>query len=878
MNSLPMLLQPRRLWPAVLALLAVASVRCAMATEYGAAFSGAWSNPANWVPAGGPPGANDGAYIGSNPNNFNEGAAFASITLSGPQSVYNLALGYGPASGGTLDLAGYPLTVATTIAMGEFGGAATIVHNGGYFTTAYLSVYSGNSLALAASDSITYIAAVSDGSHLTTASSYNFSTALGLTVDTGSTLTLGSSTSFGGTLDLEDSSTLDMGSHPLSATVVNLAWNDLQPVNVINRGPITATYLQVAAQPFSLIPADAVTQLDLANSGQVTTAAIGNVGSSVSLVDGGLLTLGASMSLSGGFDERDSGTVFNMAGHPLSANQVFFGWYDGQPVSVINRGPIATPNLYVAYSTFNLSTSDAVTNFNLSAGTTALDSGVSVSALNLSASGLATTSTSGNVTGSVQLLSGSLLTLGASMALSGQLDMRDSGTTLNMAGHPLSAETVFLGWYDGQPVSVINRGAIAASNLYVGNETFNLIPSDAVTNLNLSSGTMSTAAAGNVTSSVNVESGSKLTLGANMLLSSDLNLQDTGSTLDMGGNTLTANQIFLGWYGSGVTTLVNRGPLITPNLYVADQPFSLAPADSVTNFYLYDVSGSTLGSNSVSYLQLTGSAALTTTTTANVTSQSDVESGSKLTLGANMALSGYLSLQDTGSTLNMGGHTLTANQIFLGWYGSGVTSLVNRGPLVTPNLYVANQPFSLAPADSVTNFYLSNVSGSTLGSNTVSYLQLTSSSSLFTTETGNVTSNIDVESGSKLTLGANMLLSGDLNLQDTGSTLNMGGHTLTANQIFLGWYGSGVPTLVNRGPLVTSNLYVANQPFSLATADSVTNFYLSNVSGSTLGSNSVSYLQLSGSADLTTTTTANVTSQIDVESGSKLALSAQHGA
>ncbi|MGO9109877.1 MAG: hypothetical protein ACLP9L_11645, partial [Thermoguttaceae bacterium] len=242
MNSLRTFPQSRRLRSAVFMVLAVAFARSAAAAEFGAAFSGAWGDPANWAPAGGPPGASDVAYIGSNPNNFNEGAAFASIALSGPQSVFAVNLGYGSASGGTLDLAGYPLTVSSAIALGEFGGTAAIVHNGGYFTTPYLSVYNGNSLALATSDSITYSAALYDGAHLTTASSYNLSTLAFFYEYTGSTLTLGSSASIGGSLDVEDSSTLDMGNHPLSANLVNLAWNDLKPVNVINRGPITAVY------------------------------------------------------------------------------------------------------------------------------------------------------------------------------------------------------------------------------------------------------------------------------------------------------------------------------------------------------------------------------------------------------------------------------------------------------------------------------------------------------------------------------------------------------------------------------------------------------------------------------------------------------------
>ena len=96
MNAMRQFAKNRRLRPAVLMLLSMACTRVATATDYGAAFSGAWNNPANWAPAGGPPGSSDGAYIGSNPDNFNEGASFASIALSGPQSVYNLALGSAP--------------------------------------------------------------------------------------------------------------------------------------------------------------------------------------------------------------------------------------------------------------------------------------------------------------------------------------------------------------------------------------------------------------------------------------------------------------------------------------------------------------------------------------------------------------------------------------------------------------------------------------------------------------------------------------------------------------------------------------------------------------------------------------------------------------
>ena len=60
-----------------------------------------------------------------------------------------------------------------------------------------------------------------------------------------------------------------------------------------------------------------------------------------------------------------------MAGYPLSAPTVYLGWGYNQPVSVLNRGPIAAPNLdvYAPGQTFNLNASDNVTTFNLSGGT-----------------------------------------------------------------------------------------------------------------------------------------------------------------------------------------------------------------------------------------------------------------------------------------------------------------------------------------------------------------------------------------------------------------------------------------------------------------------------------------------------------------------------
>ena len=61
----------------------------------------------------------------------------------------------------------------------------------------------------------------------------------------------------------------------------------------------------------------------------------------------------------------------------------------------------------------------------------------------------------------------------------------------------------------------------------------------------------------------------------------------------------------------------------------------------------------------------------------------------------------------------------------------------------------------------------------------VSYLRLDNGSTATTAATGNVTGNVDVYSRSTLNLGANLSLSGYLNVQDSDSVLNMGGQLLT---------------------------------------------------------------------------------------------------
>ena len=91
---------------------------------------------------------------------------------------------------------------------------------------------------------------------------------------------------------------------------------------------------------------------------------------------------------------------------------------------------------------------------------------------------------------SVNLYTSSTLTLGASITLNSYLDV-EQGSTLNMAGYPLSAPSVYLGWGYNQPVSVLDPRSDGAANLDVyARSDLQSQPSDNATNFSRSGGTV----------------------------------------------------------------------------------------------------------------------------------------------------------------------------------------------------------------------------------------------------------------------------------------------------------------------------------------------------------------------------------------------------
>jgi hypothetical protein len=186
----------------------------------------------------------------------------------------------------------------------------------------------------------------------------------------------------------------------------------------------------------------------------------------------------------------------------------------------------------------------------------------------------------------------SLLNLGANLTLTDDLDIRGTGATaatVNANGFDITARDIFIGRF-AQAGEILNDGAITANrDLFVENNTFTLDANDSVARtvgagnagvLNLDAataaqnarvyvgGTINTVATSNLNTSILItDQGSRLNAGANLVLSGDVDIRGTGSsvaTIDLQGNDLTANTLFVGRFGAA-GELLNDGQVVVNN-------------------------------------------------------------------------------------------------------------------------------------------------------------------------------------------------------------------------------------------------------------------------------------------------------------------------
>jgi hypothetical protein len=635
--------------------------------------------------------------------------------------------------------------------------------------------------------------------------------------------------------DFLDIGTLDLGGNTL--TIGNSLEIGLTGGSgTINEGGGSFTagsmFLE-SANSYTFGSSDQVASLDVVGASDATTSAVDNVTDSALINNQSTLNLGANLALSGNLDVENTGTTLNMNGNDITAGSIYLGWNQQQAVT-LNRGTtpgwLAASNLYVYGATFNPLASDSITNFYLDDGSTTLNSGVAVSSLTLENGSGGLTSTTGNITGNVNVLSDSTFNLGANLNLGGILDVENTGSVVFLESHNLAANTIYLGWNDQQAVTVNygppgDRGSLTATNLYVygGNGTgggggpagnYNLMPTDSITNFYLddASTTFNTGVAvsnltlengasgdttttGNITGNVTALSDSGLYLQANLTLTGNLDVENTRSVVFLEGNNLTANSIYLGWNDQQAVTVnygspTDRGSLTATNLYVyggngsgggggAPGSYGLMPTDSITNFYLDDA-GTTLNTGvAVSSLTLENGSNGLTTTSANITGNVSVLSNSTFNLGANLTLSGNIDVENAGSAVNGNNFNLSAGDLTAGYTDPGAVNVTGIGTINLNHLYIGN--------------------GSTMrieGGTVNDLISLTGNSELAVDQTGGSGLTLDGTSVSDLTIDPSSM---DLIFNSSGWDFRWQDPTLGGNWI------STIDAMIASGQIVVTS-------------------------------------------------------------------------
>ena len=166
-------------------------------------------------------------------------------------------------------------------------------------------------------------------------------------------------------------------------------------------------------------------------------------------------------------------------------------------------------------------------------------------------------------------------------------------------------------------------------------------------------------------------------------------------------------------------------------------------------------------------------------------------SGSTLNLGANISLAGNLDVENTGSVLNMNGHSINAASVLLGWFAGQSVTVQNQGTIMATDFYLGNgMAYNFLTTDAVANLHLNGATATTA-------------------LTGNVTASATVDGGSTLNLGANLNVSGSLDILN-GGTVNAHGFGVTSNQLTVGYFGTSAASLINTGMVQANFFFMGN--------------------------------------------------------------------
>jgi hypothetical protein len=597
-------------------------------TSYGAVGNGGWSDPATWTPAGGPPAAADDASIGTNTPSGS--AATATVTLTGATSADEVYLGRGSGTNGTLDLNGNVLN-ANDLNIGTSGGTGTLVRGGGHIEiTDRLTVNGANSFLFEAAD-LSADLSVTGGASATTAATGNLSTDVDVTGNN-SRLNLGADLVLTSDLEVYGSSTaaatVDAQGHDITARSVYMGRIGYQG-QILNPGRVTATDdLHISDAAVTLDPAvysvgDGVyashganvtfdplfsaQRLGVETGSTVTTSATANVNTDVDVTgNNSRLNLGADLVLTSGLEIYGSSTAaatVDAQGHDITARNVYMGriGYQGQ---ILNPGRVtATDDLHISDAAVTLdpavySVGDGV--YASHGANVTFDPLFSAQRLGVETGSTVTTSATANVNTDVDVTgNNSRLNLGADLVLTSGLEIYGSSTaaaTVDAQGHDITARNVYMGriGYQGQ---ILNPGRITATDdlhisdaavtldpavysvgdgvyaSYGANVTFD--PLFSAQRLGVETGsTVTSSATSNLSTEVDVTgNNSRLNLGADLVLTSDLEVYGSSvaaATVDAQGHDITARNITVGLGGRVGGELLNDGAITAQDLTIQD--------------------------------------------------------------------------------------------------------------------------------------------------------------------------------------------------------------------------------------------------------------------------------------------------------------------
>lgn len=597
------------------------------------------------------------------------------------------------------------------------------------------------------------------------------------------------------------SGTLNLGNFNLAAAELALGSNGGMGAITRGSGSLNVFRLQTSASNLAMTASDRAIDLILGNGSSVTTAATANVSDSAWVQSGSTLTLGADLSIGGlanGYNIEVSGvnSTLNAQGHKITTNDLSIGWEfvnsfrvpGSNVVNFLNRGDLdVARSLFVANQSFDLTAADRVNGFALANASTYLAPGVGIQRLELDDGSTATTTDVGNIAFGAFVDGGSTLTLGADLNVGNVVgnefvSVGGNDSILDAQGHKITAWGLTVGYGDTN-ARLVNRGDLDVVQLYLANDSLDLTAADRVTNFTLLHGsthldpvsglerlylggaTATTSAVENVTRSVDVTDGSTLSLGADLAVS-EATVSGANSQIDADGHNITATNSLVLASENGIEQLVNRGNLAVTNLRVVGQCLDLGSDDRVTDFTLINGESSLTSVTGIQSLSL-HHAMVKTGAVGNVTGSVSLSDESTLTLGADLSVSGDVDVRSL-SSIDSQGHGITADTLSL---VGGEVELRNNGKLVARNLVLVDQSLNLSPDDGVTNLFLSSFANE-LGGSTVS-----------TAAVGNVTGSVSMASFSTLTLGADLAVSGDIDVGLMNSTLDAQGHDISANRL-----------------------------------------------------------------------------------------------